>query len=128
MARLQSPRRSSQHGQSTTEFVIALVVCVPLYLAVDYAGKYGDLQQTAVQASRYAAFQRVLEPRTGALSDAKIEDQTRARFFLDGQRNDGKLNSDDTAGSITDDTDQPPLWRDNGNNALLTGPTQVVPE
>lgn len=125
MASSHSPSRPSQRGQSTTEFLIAMVVCVPLYLAVDYAGKYGDLQQTAVQASRYAVFQRVLEPNAGKLSDSTIQDQTRARFFLRGDRNDGKLDSADSAASIDDDTDQPVLWRDNGNNALLAKPSQV---
>lgn len=126
MARFPSLSRLSQRGQSTSEFLIAMVVCIPLYLAVDYAGKYGDLQHSAVQASRYAAFQRVLEPNAGKLSDETIRDQTRARFFLDGDRNDGKLDSSDTAGSIGDDTDQPVLWRDNANNALLVSPAQVT--
>lgn len=126
MARFLRPSRPSQRGQSTSEFLIAMVVCIPLYLAVDYAGKYGDLQHSAVQASRYAAFQRVLEPSTGKLSDDMIKDQTKARFFLDGDRNGGKIDSADTAGSISDDTDQPVLWRDNGNNALLQSPSQIT--
>lgn len=117
--------RMAQRGQSMAEFLIALIVMVPLYLAVDYAGKYGDLHQTAVQASRYAAFQRVLEPNASKLSDSKIEDQTRARFFLHGGLNGGRLDSDDTAVSISDDTDQPPMWKDNGGNALLAQPSQV---
>lgn len=116
----------AQRGQSLAEFLISLAVLVPLYLAVDYAGKYGDLHQTAVQASRYAAMQRVLEPSAAKLSNATIQDQTRARFFLDGGRNGGKLRSDDTAASVADHSGQTYIWRDNATNPLLTSPAQVA--
>ena len=116
----------TQRGQSLAEFLISLAVLVPLYLAVDYAGKYGDLHQTAVQASRYAAMQRVLEPSAAKLSNATIQDQTRARFFLDGARNSGKLRPDDSAASVADHTGQTYIWRDNATNPLLTSPGQVT--
>jgi len=73
--------KATQAGQSATEFLIALLVMLPLFLAVAYAGRYGEIHQTATQASRYAAFQRVMQPDSKVLSDAKIEDQMRARYF-----------------------------------------------
>lgn len=113
------PRRSSQAGQSMTEFVVALVVLVPLFLAVAYAGKYGDLQSAANQASRYAAFQRAIEPEESRLAGTKIEDQMRRRFFVDGKYKDGKLRSDDSAVPLKKEEGLPALWRDASFGALL---------
>lgn len=117
-----------QRGQAMTEFLIAMAALLPIFLAINYLGRYGDLQQRATQASRYAAFQRAMQPSAGKLSDATIEDQMRARFFLaqDHLAKDGKhLKSDDSASKIKDDTGQPVLWRDLGGAALLSKPDQV---
>ena len=115
--------RSRQRGQSMAEFLVALAVLVPLFLAVAYAGRYSDVQQAAVQASRYAAFQRAMVP--GAQSDAALADQMRARFFLHGARNGGKIQSSDTAvrqsGSATT-----PVWRDVTGGNLLNSPNDVA--
>jgi hypothetical protein len=116
-----------QRGQSMTEFLVALAVLVPLFVGVSFAARYGDLQQRATQASRYAAFQRVMQPSTTLLPDAKIEDQTRARFFLAPLAlNGGKLQDDDSVKGISDDKHQPMLWRDLSGTALLSKPDQVA--
>lgn len=111
-----------------TEFLIALAALLPIFLAISYLGRYGDLQQRATQASRYAAFQRAMQPSTSQLSDATLQDQMRARFFLqhDYLAKDGKhLKSDDSIAKIKDDEGQPSLWRDLGGSALLAKPDQV---
>lgn len=117
-----------QRGQSMAEFLVALLALVPLFLAVGYAGRYGDLQQTATQASRYAAFQRVAQPNGKVLTDQKIEDQMRARFFThwDHHHKDGHLQSDDTATTLKASEGQTWLWRDLGGKALLEKPDQVT--
>ncbi|MEO6279430.1 hypothetical protein [Roseateles sp.] len=111
-----------------TEFIIALAVLVPMYLAVSYLGRYGDLQQRAQQASRYAAFQRVAQPDAKQLNDNTIADQMRARFFLtyDALDKGGRLRSDDSAAKFKDDKNQPALWRDLAGKALLKDPSQVT--
>lgn len=108
-----------QRGQSMTEFIVALAVLFPLYLAVQYAGRYGDILQTTQQASRYAAFQRAMQPDTGVLSDDTIRNQMRARFFArwDAQHK-GKLQSDDSATGLKDKA-QSAVWRDLRGKALL---------
>jgi hypothetical protein len=122
-----APVRKAQRGQSMAEFLVALAVLLPLFLGVTYAARYGDLQQRATQASRYAAFQRVMQPSDGALSDDKIQDQMRARFFLAPKAlNDGRLQDDDSVKSIGDDKHQPALWRDLGGKALLSKPDSVT--
>jgi hypothetical protein len=110
-----------------SEFLVALAVLLPLFLGVTFAARYGDLQQRTTQASRYAAFQRVMQPSTALLSDDKIQDQTRARFFLAPKAlNAGALQDDDSVKSISDDKHQPMLWRDLSGKALLSKPDQVT--
>jgi hypothetical protein len=121
-----TPPRRHQRGQSLTEFAIALTVLVPVVLAVGYAAKYSDIQQTATQASRYAAMQRAIEPNTGRLSDATLRSQTQVRFFVDTlQLNGGKLQSDDSAAAVKKDEKQSAMWRDQRFGALLTSLDQV---
>lgn len=122
------PIARAQRGQAMSEFIIALVVLVPMFLAVTYLGRYGDLQQRAQQASRYAAFQRTVQPDAGKLSDNTIADQMRARFFLapTALAKDGHLRTDDSAAKFKDDKNQPALWHDLGGKALLKDPSQVT--
>ncbi|MCO5978573.1 hypothetical protein [Ideonella oryzae] len=101
-----------QRGQSMTEFLAALLVLLPLFLAVTYAGRYTDLLQTSTQASRYAAMQRAIEPSTSRLSDAKLQDQTRVRFFTNTDTlHSGRLQSDDSASAYSADEALPSNWR-----------------
>lgn len=121
------PRRGAQRGQSIAEFLLALAMLVPLFLAIAYAGRYGDLQQTATQASRYAAMGRAMEPSESRLSNSKIEDQTRARFFLAGDYlHKGRVQSDDTVAGYTNDKGQSEMWQDLSGNPLLTRPDRVT--
>jgi len=118
--------RSAQRGQSMTEFLVSLAVLVPLFFAVTYAGKYADVQQTAIQASRYAAMQRAIEPQQARLSDAKIIDQTKVRFFVAGKTlNNGKLQSDDSVSKLKKGQGTPALWHDDRYNKLLAGADKV---
>ncbi|MFZ2987570.1 TadE family protein [Ideonella sp.] len=120
-------RRSHQAGQSMTEFIAALAVLLPLFLAVTYAGRYSDLQQTAVQASRYAAMQRAIEPNTGRLSDAVLTDQTRTRFLVHGTAlNQGRLQSDDALSKVPANAGEIALWQDVSGKRLLDKRTDMT--
>lgn len=112
--------RSRQRGQSMAEFLVAMAVLLPLFFAVVYAGRYSDIQQTAVQASRYAAFQHAMSPA----GDSQLEDKMRARFFLHGARNGGKIQSDDTAVGQNGRA-ATPAWRDLSGGTLLNSPNDV---
>jgi hypothetical protein len=107
-----------QRGQSMSEFLVALVALIPLFLAVSYAGRYSDIHFTTVQASRYAAMERIMQPDTTRLPDARLQDEVRARFFVHGSRNQGLLRSNDTASRL-DGQATTPLWRDMAGNSLL---------
>jgi hypothetical protein len=115
--------RSLQRGQSMAEFLLALAALLPLFLGISYLGRYGDLNQTATQASRYAAMQKAMHP---GLSDDLIQDQMRARFFLHGSYlNHGKLRSDDSVKAIQNAKGQTSLWLDLSGKALLEKPEDV---
>lgn len=49
--------RFAAHGQALAEFLVASGTLIPLFLGTLLLGRYHDLQSTAIQASRYAAFQ-----------------------------------------------------------------------
>lgn len=72
-----------QTGQSLTEFAVALVVLVPLLLIVPLLGKYSDMNQAALAASRYAAWEKTVD---AGKSDAKLADEVRLRYFGDTKK------------------------------------------
>lgn len=120
------PLRRHQRGQSLAEFLVALTVLLPLFVAINYAGKYSDIQNSANQASRYVAMQRAVEPSTARLSDATLRDQAKVRFFTDSKLiNKGRLQSDDNSASVKKDKALPALWRDQKFGALLKDLDQV---
>jgi hypothetical protein len=125
--RTARPQRGSQRGQSIAEFPVGLAVLAPLFFAIAYAGKYGDLQQTTTQASRYAALGRAMEPSQARLANSTIEDQMRTRFFLAGDYlHNGRIQSDDTVGGVTTDKGQAELWQDLSGNPLLARPDTIT--
>ena len=58
-----------QNGQATIEFIIACLVMIPLFLGIYYLVRYLDIKQSALQASRYAAFERTWDPNQTIKSD-----------------------------------------------------------
>ncbi len=76
-----------QQGQAMTEFVIAMAVVVPLALGVIYVGKYQDVKYSAIQASRYTAFERVFDPSSAHKNATVLAEETRERFFTDPTQN-----------------------------------------
>src|SRR5689334_13412998 len=83
-----------QRGQAMSEFIAAMALFIPLLFFVIYIGKYADIKHQAIQASRYAAMQRALDPRHNR-TDTAIQNETVARFFRDGGRH--RIARDDKA-------------------------------
>lgn len=120
-----SPRslRYRRHaGQALVEFlIVSTLVLVPLFLAVPLLGKYLDMKSTAIQAARYAAWERTVwyggsDWSAGSKDDAKIAREIRQRFFSNTAIN--KLQSAD--GNMTGWGGGPkPLWRDRAGNPML---------
>lgn len=106
----------SQRGQAMTEFVVAaLALFLPLILGVVYVFKYGDIKHQAIQASRYAAMERALDPRAHE-SDTQIRDETVARFFRDGAQEKIALNEQATAATAGDEN---PNWSQLSGDAMI---------
>ena len=95
----------SQRGQAIAEFVVSMLIVVPLVLGVIYIGKYEDIKYTAIQASRHVAFERAFDTLPAPHESAtQLADETRARFFTDPmQSNNGAVAYQDAppAGSIS---------------------------
>lgn len=56
-----APARRAR-GTAVSEFLAMLALLVPLFLLIPYMGKVADMNHTAVQASRYGAWERVVAP------------------------------------------------------------------
>jgi hypothetical protein len=106
-----------QRGQATTEFLAAMALFVPLFFGIVYVGKISDIKHQAIQASRYAALETALDPTTTPVQAQ--EEATRARFFTDGARNDGKLQTGDTTAGLQTDGTTNPLWYEVNGTPLL---------
>jgi len=96
-----------QRGQAMSEFVAAMALFLPLVLGVIYLGKYGDIKHQAIQASRYAAMERALDPHRTHENDQTIQSEAVARFFRDGGQHTIGIN-DQAQGQTR--TDENPLW------------------
>jgi len=118
---MSRPPRQRMGGQAMTEVLVAMIALLPLFMAVTYLGKYGDLQSTANQASRYAAFQRAMQPDPARLSDRRLQDEVSSRFFVPptAMHGDGRIQSDDAVNGLSARKAQLALWSDlSGKNML----------
>ncbi|HEX7634796.1 MAG TPA: hypothetical protein VF427_05885 [Noviherbaspirillum sp.] len=114
-----------QRGQAVTEFVVMCLVAIPLFLGVMYVAKYADAKYTAVQASRYLAWERSVDP-SGAKSNGRLQQEMAVRIVGNGERNGGKLRDDDYSKSNSNsDDDYNPMWFDHAQNRMLNRLTDV---
>jgi len=72
-----------QRGQAMSEFIAAMALFIPIIFGVIYLGKFEDIKHQAIQASRYAAMERALDPRAHEENDTIVQNETVARFFRD---------------------------------------------
>lgn len=124
-------RQRHQSGQAMTELLVACLVLVPLWLAVWLIGPYSGLQQAAVQASRFAAFERASRPGDTPAAAEHLANQLRARFFLRGDglpgNPRGEIRSGDGAGADAfGPSAQVAWWRGPGGLSLLPDARQVT--
>jgi hypothetical protein len=121
-----SRRVVAQKGQAVTEFVVMSLVAIPLFLGVIYAAKYADVKHAAVQASRYVAWERALDPGERK-SNNQIQNEMRVRLLGNGARNGGAIRSDDfTRSNSTADAAYNPLWTSHTHARLLNRLTDAT--
>jgi hypothetical protein len=114
-----------QRGQAATEMVVAAAFLLPLFLSVVYAARYVDIKQSTVQASRYVAWERVIDPAS-TRTDADLAKEVRTRFFASGNRLGGAINSTNFVGGTPASDEYNTFWSDQGGNRLLNSFTDVT--
>ena len=113
----------SSSGQALVEFLItATLVLIPMFLIVPLLGKYMDLKATAIQAARYAAWERTVwfghaDWAAGQKTDLQVQREIQRRFFSDTAT--VKLQSNDGNATGWGGTGPKPLWRDRAGNPML---------
>ena len=117
-SRRSSPRHDAE-GQATTEFLVALLVMVPLFFGTYYFARYSDVKHSAIQASRYVAFERTWDPNSRNKSASQLAEEARARFFMPISQNNGVISYRQTSVGGNADTGRLPLWSDVEYKPLL---------
>ena len=117
-SRRSSPRHDAE-GQATTEFLVALLVMVPLFFGTYYFARYSDVKHSAIQASRYVAFERTWDPNSRNKSASQLAEEARARFFMPISQNNGVISYRQTSVGGNADTGRIPLWSDVEYKPLL---------
>ncbi|MDR2851842.1 MAG: pilus assembly protein [Burkholderiaceae bacterium] len=121
-----SRSRQPAKGQATAEFLVALLAIVPLFMGVYYFARYADVKHSAIQASRYVAFERSWDPYNRAKTPVQLAEEARTRFFMSGSRNKGEIRYRDSTVDqnnkgldTADAANRVPLWSDLGYQPLL---------
>ena len=96
--------KRSQRGSAMTEFAVLAVVMVPMFSLVPLLAKVSDVNQSTIQASRYAAWERTLHD-TSAKDDLRLAVEVNNLFF---SKSDELIRSDE--GMLTGEEHQNNFW------------------
>lgn len=107
--------RASQRGQALVEAAIIFGVVILLFLGIFYLGKFHDVQASAIQSARYAAWERTVHS-PAAMSDTRLQNQARQRLFT--WNRDAFKDTDALANGARFGT-QNAVWRDHAGQARL---------
>ena len=110
--------RFAQSGQALTEFLVAAVAIIPLFLLMPLIAKYQDINHSALSASRYAAFEAMTRNDStinGWKPPSQLADEVRRRFFSNP---DAPIKTNDVAGNFK--ANQNLLWRGPRDEALIS--------
>lgn len=55
-----------QKGSSMVEFIVSLLVFIPLFIGIPLLGKYADIKHKTIESSRYIAWERTIYSAPGA--------------------------------------------------------------
>jgi hypothetical protein len=101
------------------EFLVAAIVVVPLFILVPLIGKYLDVKQSSIAASRKLAFECTVRYEDCASLDTNpaFADEIRTRFFS-GNGNEVLSNDRPAADALTDAAGNP-MWVDRQGRPLL---------
>lgn len=112
--------KRNQVGQATTEFFIGAIALVPILLMVPLLGKLSDVNHTAIEASRYAAWETtVATPQAKPLDT--LTSETQRRFF---ERPEFFIQTGQTPSDTQ--TDANPMWSVGADGRLVESSTTSI--
>jgi hypothetical protein len=129
MARVKSLSTSDgqtrQRGQAIIEFLVGALVLIPLFLLIPLIGKYLDIKQTTIAASRKLAFECTVRYADCSNLDGNpsFANEIRQRFFSGDQT--PVLTNDLPAQDAVQAGQGNPLWVDNQGRPLLENYSDV---
>jgi hypothetical protein len=113
---LRSAPASRQRGQALTEFLVAAVAIVPLFLLIPLVAKYQDISNSTQLASRYVAFEATV--RNDSVNtwkpEIQLQQEVARRFFSNA---DAPIKTADAAGNFK--AHQNLFWRDPIDSPLI---------
>ena len=112
-----------QRGQAMVEMIVGTAVLVPLMLGTMLIARYVDIRSAAVQASRYAAFERATN--LDAITEAEIGRKVRTRLFT---VTDSPLRANDGLANDAQWRDENPDFQDGSirSRRLIARPADVL--
>jgi hypothetical protein len=111
--------RSTERGQAIIEFLVSCLAILPLFLLIPLIGKYNDIKQSTIAASRKLAFECTVRYADCARlnSNPAFADEIRMRYF--GGNNREVLSNDRPTDDALSGAVGNPLWVDRQGRPLL---------
>jgi hypothetical protein len=108
---------SRQRGQALTEYLVAAVAVIPLFLLIPLIAKYQDIGSATQMASRYAAFDAMTRNDSVGTwkPEGELAGEVRRRFFSNP---DAAIKTNDVAGNFK--AHQNLFWRGPRDEPLIT--------
>jgi hypothetical protein len=105
-----------QRGQALTEFLVAAVAVLPLFLLVPLIAKYQDISNSTQAAARYVAFQATVRNDITSTwePESQLAEEVVRRFFSNP---DAPIKTNDAAGNFK--AHQNLFWRDPIDRPLI---------
>jgi len=116
---------TNQRGQAIVEFLVGALVLIPLFLLMPLIGKYLDIKQATIAASRKLAFECTVRYAdcSNLNGNPSFADEIRMRFFAGDQ---SPVLTNDLPGQDAVQAGQGnPLWVDNRGRPLLENYSDV---
>lgn len=112
-----------ERGQSTIEFIVACLVMIPFFFGIYYFSRYSDIKYSAIQASRYAAFERSWDPSKIVKTDVVIKEEVQVRFFMQNDSNKSISYQDKPTSAGFKDIS---LWSQADGKKLIDKPSDIT--
>jgi hypothetical protein len=115
---------ASQRGQAIVEFLVASLVLIPLFLLIPVIGKYLDMKQATIAASRKLAFECTVRYQDcdNLSGNTSFADEIRMRFYAGDT---SPVLTNDRPGQDAVGQDGNPLWVDRQGRPLLENYSDV---